>query len=38
MGYYLAANIPRTRFTEVRDGGHFMVIDILEQVFAAIAA
>lgn len=37
MGYYLAANIPRTRFTEVRDGGHFMVIDILEQVFAAIA-
>lgn len=38
MGYYLAAGIPRTRFTEVCGGGHFMVVDLLGQVFAAIAA
>lgn len=38
MGYYLAANIPRALFTEVRGGGHFMVIDLLEQVFVALAS
>lgn len=37
MGYHLAAAIPRNRFTAVSEGGHFMVVDLLEQVFAAIA-
>ncbi len=37
MGYHLAAAIPRNRFTAVSGGGHFMVVDMLEQVFAAIA-
>jgi len=37
MGYYLAASIPRNRLVVVRGGGHFMVVDLLEQVFAAIS-